>query len=210
MDDPRNANQNDPDHFYVDSFKTLQVLVNPLRLKIIECLREPRTVKSVAQSVNVKPSNLYYHFNQLRAHGLIRIEREEGRTRYFRASARRYRLNWKSLAPDEAGFARRFEQTLGGIFIGSIEDARTSIVQGLVEIGENPTRHRRLLLNSGRSHLTEERAKSFYSKLEALIEEYGFDEYDAPENEDGEATQIYRIFMLLHPSSRDFDRRNSA
>lgn len=202
MGDSKKPDHKPSDNFHVDDLKTLKVLVHPLRLKIIECLRETGTAKSVAAALGVKYGNIYYHIKQLLAHGLIMVEREEKRTRYFRASARRYRLNWQTLAPQEPNFARRFEQTLGGIFIGNIEDARDSVMDGVIETGENPALHRRLLLNSGRANLTRERAEAFYRKLEALIEEYGFAEYDTADDEDDDA-QLYRILLLLHPSSRN-------
>lgn len=50
----------------------VRALSDPLRLRIIECLRDgPLTVSQVAQRLGEKPTKFYYHFAELEKHGLI-------------------------------------------------------------------------------------------------------------------------------------------
>src|SRR5918912_4209068 len=49
----------------------LRVIADPLRLRILETLIEPRTVKQVAAALGLAPTKLYYHINLLERHGLI-------------------------------------------------------------------------------------------------------------------------------------------
>ena len=60
--------------FRVDDLETLKVLTDPLRLQIMTVLDpEPRTINYVAERLGLASSRLYYHFNMLESHGLIRV-----------------------------------------------------------------------------------------------------------------------------------------
>jgi DNA-binding transcriptional ArsR family regulator len=193
------------EEFVIHDLETLKVLADPLRLNIVDYLQYPSTVKDVAEKISRPPTKLYYHFNLLEKHGLILTVDTRIVSgiveKHYQATAKRYRLAWGLLSPTDKEFDERLEVMIGGIFGAARQDARDSIVMGIVDTSENAPQHQRLFLRTARSSLTPERATEFYDKLKTLLNEYGFSDReidaDAPEK------QLYRLSMLLHPSGRD-------
>ena len=55
----------------IDDVATLQVVADPLRLRLLEQLRrEPQTVKQLAAALDVAQTKLYYHIKLLEEHDL--------------------------------------------------------------------------------------------------------------------------------------------
>ena len=60
--------------FRIEDLETLKVITEPLRLQILEVLDpRPHTINYVAERLGLASSRLYYHFNLLESHGLIRV-----------------------------------------------------------------------------------------------------------------------------------------
>ena len=60
--------------FRIADLETLKVVIDPLRLQILEVLDPaPKTINYVAGKLGLASSRLYYHFNLLESHGLIRV-----------------------------------------------------------------------------------------------------------------------------------------
>lgn len=58
----------------ISDLDTLKIVIDPLRLQILEVLDPaPQTINYVAERLGLASSRLYYHFNQLESHGLIRV-----------------------------------------------------------------------------------------------------------------------------------------
>ena len=58
----------------IEDLDTLKVITDPLRLQIMEVLDpKPETINYVAERLGLGSSRLYYHFNLLESHGLIRV-----------------------------------------------------------------------------------------------------------------------------------------
>jgi DNA-binding transcriptional ArsR family regulator len=49
----------------------LKALYDPIRIRIAHLLKSPRTPKQVADIINIRPNNLYYHFRVLENAGII-------------------------------------------------------------------------------------------------------------------------------------------
>jgi DNA-binding transcriptional ArsR family regulator len=56
----------------IDDIRVFEILDNPLRLRILRHLEEPRSVKEVAADLGVPVTRLYYHFRLLEEAGVIR------------------------------------------------------------------------------------------------------------------------------------------
>ena len=71
------------------------MLDSPVRLRILRHLDQPRTVKQLAEWMEVPPTRLYYHVNLLREAGVIRVvdTRKVGALveKVYRATARTLR-----------------------------------------------------------------------------------------------------------------------
>src|SRR4051794_29356500 len=62
------------DVLVVSDLELLRLVSDPLRIQILEHMREtPRTVKELAADLEVPATRLYYHMNLLESHGLIRV-----------------------------------------------------------------------------------------------------------------------------------------
>ena len=67
-----------------ESARVLRVLAHPHRLKFVELLMAGRlSVGELAEEVDLAPSAVSQHLNNMRAHGILGVERE-GRTAYYR------------------------------------------------------------------------------------------------------------------------------
>jgi DNA-binding transcriptional ArsR family regulator len=58
----------------------LKALYDPIRIRIAHLLKSPRTPKQVADIINIRPNNLYYHFRVLEKAGIIeQVETRQGK-----------------------------------------------------------------------------------------------------------------------------------
>ncbi len=65
-----------PEVLEFDDLTTMDVLSNPIRLRLLEVLSEPATVKEAAEELGVPATRLYHHVNQLLDHGLLVVVEE--------------------------------------------------------------------------------------------------------------------------------------
>lgn len=77
-----------PDERHQDGLRrfkagVFQVLANPTRIHIVECLRDGEiTVSGILERVPIEPSNASQHLAVLRAKGLV-VNRKEGNLVYY-------------------------------------------------------------------------------------------------------------------------------
>ncbi len=84
----------------IDDPETLRLIADPLRLRVLELLRqEPRTVTELADLLDVQRTKLYYHVKLLEAHDLIVVDE----TRLVSGiTEKRYRVTAYRLSVDKA------------------------------------------------------------------------------------------------------------
>lgn len=190
----------------ISDLESLKVLADPLRLRILELLRKPGTVKRVAEKLGKPPTKLYYHFNLLEKHGLIQMVETRLVSgiveKHYQVAARSFRIQRDLLSPGSETFDEGLEVTLKGIFSDAHNDLREALVSGVVRTEEDAPKHRRLRISKGRLNLTTERAGEFYQRLHDLIDEFTAGD---DKNEPPPGTQPYTMLLLLHPSSRKQD-----
>lgn len=197
------------DEMVINDLETVKVLADPLRLNIIEHLSKPGTVKEVADKIGRPPTKLYYHFNLLEKHGLInmvetRIVSGIVEKRY-QAAAYRYRLAWGLLSPKNENFDESFDMMISGLFASSVEAARESIVEGVVDVDDDAPPHRQLYVSQRRSMLSAEEADEFYNRLQALLDEFDFDKREI--DRDNPDKMLYKLSVMMHPSQRGRTRQ---
>ena len=114
---------------------SLELLNDPLRMRIISLLDEPKSVRSMAGDLGVPVTRLYYHFNLLEEAGLIRIA-ETGKVgamiqKLYEASGTDYRPGKGLLAAidDPRKFAEVATATV-------LDGARIDAEEGLVGLFE--------------------------------------------------------------------------
>lgn len=86
---------------FVGDATAAAALLNPLRLEILERLREPDSASGLSRQMNLPRQKLNYHLRELEKHGLIEPveERRKGNCveRIMRATARRYLISPQAL-----------------------------------------------------------------------------------------------------------------
>ncbi len=181
---------------------TLKVLTEPLRMRILALLRDrPRTVKEVAQALDIPPTRLYYHFNLLERHGLIRVV---GTRLVSGILEKRYQVTayafdvdsrLLALSPDEetgwppslARFVENLRQDLGTL-------VATGRLQRLMEAAAQETPVP-LRLSQAMARLTPAQATAFLEQLRRLI-----DEFEAQSPPADQESALYTLFVAFYPT----------
>ncbi len=196
------------EEFIIDNLETLKVLADSMRLRILEYLAAPGTVKEIAQKIKKPPTKLYYHFNLLEKHGLIAMVDTRIVSgiieKHYQAAAHMYRVQWGLLSPGSPDFDEGVQAMLTAVLGDAQNDARESIRAGLVDTDKDAPHHRRLLMTQGRLKLTQAQADEFSNRLMDLMKE--FDQH-SNDNSDSDV-KSYKLLLMMHPSARDqhYDR----
>lgn len=189
----------------ITDWETHKVLVNPLRIRLLELLvDEAQTVKQLATVVDMEPVKLYYHINLLESHGLIRVVDTQVVSgiieKWYRVTAFNYRIDRKILslqADDEQAY---LDEVFTSIFTGTMELIRHSTAVSTIDLRQNPPHPHSLHLTRSRGYLSESQVRAFYEKLQALILEFE-GSIEAPGESDGK----YVLTMALFPEKRPSD-----
>jgi transposase-like protein len=185
--------------FTITSLETLKVFSDPLRQQIIETLLDgSKTVKQVAAELDLAPTKLYYHINLLEQHQLISVTETRIVSgiieKQYQASARRFRLERSLLTPGQADTS--VVDTVIDAMIDPIRaEIHRGIKSGLIDTSENAPQTRKLRINRELSRLSEAEAEAFYTRLEALIDEFN----SFRSNHENDDTQAYTLIIGIYP-----------
>jgi DNA-binding transcriptional ArsR family regulator len=182
----------------IDDPAGFKVLANPLRLRILEQLSgEGRTVKQLGQILGTQPTKLYYHVKLLEKHDFIHVTSSRMVSgiieRRYQATASSFAVDHLALSAKDAGANQALRNALTGVLDAAKADILRSVdARSKAEGGEI----HRLQLQRCHARMTEEQANKFYSKLNALLEEFEDQNQDQLEGE----TREYRLSLALYPS----------
>jgi DNA-binding transcriptional ArsR family regulator len=193
----------------IQDLETLKVVSDPLRLQVLEILRQPGTVKQVATQLDIAPTKLYYHFNLLEKHDLIRVVDTQIVSgiieKHFQVAARCLCVDNALLSPGAPDFVENLSLTLTSLFESNRVEAIQSVTDGVCSLEDDAEKYRSLDAMNRRLNLDPEQAEAFYTRLEALIDEFTISQ---PQFEDRDDVQMYRLFYMLYPSSRHRTNRD--
>lgn len=118
----------------------LRLIADPLRLQMLELLRqEPRTVTELATVLDRPRTNLYYHVKLLESHDLVVVESSEvvsGITeKRYRATAYRLTVD-KSLLGTQAGDDSPLDAYLSFVLDEVAGEIRRAVAAGLIALDE--------------------------------------------------------------------------
>jgi DNA-binding transcriptional ArsR family regulator len=181
----------------IEDVATLQVVADPLRLRLLEQLRrEPQTVKQLAAALDVAQTKLYYHIKLLEERDLIRvvetrvvqgiIEKQYGVTAY-RLSVERTLLSPSAVAPDEG-----LETFLSVVLDHTKSEIRRGVRAGLIDIDQKSPRQRGIVLGRNWWRLTPEEADRMVERLMEVAEEF-IDLH--PDGSDDPDVQFYEMLL---------------
>jgi len=168
----------------IEDIEVFEVLNNTTRVRIIRYLQEPKSIRDVAELLDVPPTRLYYHFNLLEEAGIISVveTRKAGAMlqKVYQTRARGFRPSAKMARGDHEPHELA-KITAGVVLDGARVDAEEGLTEHFTRIREGI--ESKLPGSFGRSiaFKTEEQAGAFSEKLQKLLEE----EFDANDQDDG-------------------------
>ncbi len=187
------------DVYWINDDQDLELLADPTRLEIIELLMIPRSVKQVAEAMDVPRTRLYHHFGLLEEGGMITVveERPAGAL-----TEKIYQVSAKSYQPSErfaenADPRRQAEAMMSSLLGATRADFVRAIAEERFSLSDTGTANkvslgRRLMV------LTPERLHQFIQDLEQLFEQYG-------DHEKSEDAITVGVLHIVHPSSRRYE-----
>lgn len=188
------------DERILSDIETLKVYFDPMRVRIMQLLtHQPRTVHEVADALNVPFTRLYYQFNLLEKHGLIRVVETRALSgaveeKYYQISAHVFVVDRKLLTLGAPGTEEQgLDVLLRTILDATKEDVRQSVEAGLIDMQQLPPNPGSLLMRRGITRLSARAARKLY---QALIEAYN--EAEEEESDDGD---YYACVLALYPSA---------
>ena len=199
------------DQMVIKDLETLKVLTDPMRLQILELMAKPITVKVVAKSLDMPPTKLYYHVSQLEEHGIIRVVATRVVSgiieKQYQVTAKSFSIDRSLLSLDKHDW-REWDGIWHNLIDGVSADIRAGLESGLIQIGDEHPKHKRLMLGRSIIKMTPEQANAFAEKLKALLEEY---DQGTPGKEAqpghghspaAQAAQPYSILIAFHLHTR--------
>ena len=181
----------------VEDIEVFEILNNPARLRIMRRLVEPKSIREVAESLEVPPTRLYYHFNLLEEAGVIEVveTRKVGAMlqKVFQTVAKSFRPSPKLVEGDHAPHELA-KIAAATVIDGARLDAEQALTHHLesVRAGDVDADAGGSLGRSV-SFLTEGQAKAFSEKLEKLVAE----EFESEDTEEGTEYGFTYVFFPL-------------
>ena len=147
---------------------TLKVIGDPLRLQILKSFKNPRTVKDVAEMLDIAQTKLYYHVNMLEKHNLIEVVETNVVSgiieKKYRVSAARFGLDETLLStvddPDS-----EVDKLLSAVFDSAKDEIRKSIRAHMMDLNDDSDATRGVLVHSSLNLIE-------VQKFPCLIEQY--------------------------------------
>jgi len=191
--------------FVIDDLETLKVLADPLRLRLLELMGKPRTVKQIAADLDILPTKLYYHVNQLEQKGLIvtvdtRIVSGIIEKRY-QVAAKGFRVKQELLSPGSEGEDGGLEITTTGLFDSTKAELFESVRDGVIDMSSQDDEEcweRSADMFRGRFRLQPHQAIDFQKRMKALVEEFR----EISHAQENQHAQTYRLLNVWFPTSR--------
>ncbi len=157
------------------------------------------TVKQLAEALDVAPTRLYYHMNQLESLGLIHVA--ETRIvagiieKHYRANATRISVDRALFSPGAAPVDETIEAMLTAILDGVRDAVRESVRAGLVNPRHESPAEGGLLLGRRWMRLTTTEAGELYDRLIAALDEFD----DRHLNDAAIEAAPYEVLLGLYP-----------
>lgn len=194
------------EEFVVDNLDTLKVLADPLRIQILDLMRDPCTVKQVAKELDIPPTKLYYHIKLLDEHGLIVLVDTRIVSgiieKHYQTAAHTVRVQRQLLSPSPDSMdAGGLELTVSSLWQDVMQHLRESSLAGIIDTSGDDADVNPYTLNLRRANfvLTDEQAADFISRFRALVLE--FRELSEKQFND-DSLQDYKLFTVMFPSAR--------
>jgi DNA-binding transcriptional ArsR family regulator len=181
--------------FEIEDAETLEMLLDPIRVEMLERLFDPASVTELAEAMNVPRTRLYHHVRLLEEAGMIKIVE----TRQRGAIPEKvYRVTAKSFRPSDQFLAESPPSQFAAAVVDSLlawtrADVIRSVAEGRVIFGKAVEHRKRAIMTRHVAVLSEQRRHQFITDMGDLLQRY---QDDDPDGEPLAAT------ILVYPSSR--------
>jgi DNA-binding transcriptional ArsR family regulator len=190
---------NPEDEFIIHDLETLQLAADPLHLQLLTTIRDQsKSIKQVAAELQLDQVKLYYHFNLLESHGLVKVVMERKVRhlveRFYRIRAYRLRVEEQLLSIGSRPEENANEQMLVYVFDKAKTKLRKGLEGGWIE-GENSQQpQRRFIAQRNSLRLPPEEARLFFEKMTALSRQFQ-EQLDSP----GSYGDWYDFVLAMYP-----------
>ncbi len=175
--------------------EAIRVFSDPARLRLLQLLQEPQSVRELARILEMPAPKLHYHINRMLQHGLIQVAalQEEGSRieKTYQVAARHFRLAnpLASEAPPDEATAKLFSEM--------IEDSRDSLLRSLAR----STADERPVFTRKRLRLNVQGEQLLRSELLQLITRLNAEEYQSGES----GARSFEFTLIYNPVQEEPD-----
>ena len=190
------------EEFIIEDVDALKMIADPIRLQIMRSLDKPRTVKDLAERLNIPATKLYYHVNQLEKHNIIRVVATRIVSgiieKHYQVTAKSYRVS-KSLLKATKDSDEQLEVLLSAIFDTAKAEMKQSVKAGLLLIDEAVKEPRRDgIIWHGNLNLTPEKFAELNGRLQSLLEEFDQAAHDNDEADKAPYGLVITFYPVVH------------
>lgn len=191
------------DVFMINDLDTLNVVADPLRVRILDLLRgEPQTVKQLNEVLGIGVSKLYYHVRLLEQHHLIRVSETHVVNgileKHYQATAYKLSVDHTlfSSSPATSSSTTGLDVFLSAVLDETRKDIKQSVREGLIELTDDAPLERQLYLGRCWARLSPAQAHQFRARLDALVNEFA----SLAPDPDSQELQWYEWLIGLYPT----------
>lgn len=190
------------DVLYIEQVSQATTLFKPMRVEILKQMGEPRTCSELAAYFGESPQKIYYHVKAMEKAGLV-LKTGERRVRgtvegFYQAKARSYWLA-PSLVSQVGGQRLVREQLSLGMLLSLAEE----IQEDIGHLAHETAREVPSLGLSAYIHLPVEARAMFLQEVQEIFQglarKYGLVSGDAPEQEQGDPGNTFRLVLACYP-----------
>jgi DNA-binding transcriptional ArsR family regulator len=210
----------DEDVLVIRDFETLKLLADPLRIRMLELMRQGQTTaKQLASALQVSQTRLYYHLKLLETRGLITVVETRLVSgiveKHYRTVGGRLTVDKSLIGPTLEG-----SDALDAYVSIVLDEVKTeinrSIDAGLIDLErtkDDELRPRQLLLGRKWLKLTAQQLEDFARAYAALIDQFE-DAVPGAEVEPAPGEELYEwlvaFYPVVVPGRRIFDPASAA
>ena len=168
---------NPEDEILINDLETLQVAADPLHLKLLATIRdEAKSIKQIAAELELDQVKLYYHFNMLESHGLVKVVMERKVRhlveRFYRIRAYHMRVDDHLLTIGKNEKDESTEQVLTYVFDKAKRSLRKGLEGGWISGEDSPLPQQRFFAERNSLRLPPEEARLFFEKMTLLSDQF--------------------------------------
>ncbi len=166
-----------PEVFTITKIETLKAVSTPFRQNLMRLMAEsPRTVKDMARELEMPPSRLYYHINQLLEHGIIRVVKTQIVSgiveKHYQLSARAFRVDRSLLAPGSDLEKASLEAVLASTLDVTEKEIRRGVDAGVIDMRKKAPQPGATFIGHALITLSPEQYSDFLQRLFDLYLEF--------------------------------------